>query len=57
MLAAMRLGILTGMARAYDRRPWTYWLSPVADVPLALALLVSASRRTHRWRGRMIERG
>ena len=56
-LAAMRLGILTGMARAYDRRPWTYWLSPVADVPLALALLVSASRRTHRWRGRTIERG
>jgi dolichol-phosphate mannosyltransferase len=55
-LVAMRLGVLTGMARAYEQRPWTYWLSPIADVPVAIALVVSASRRTHRWRGRTIER-
>jgi dolichol-phosphate mannosyltransferase len=56
MLAAMRLGVLSGMARAYERRLWTYWLSPLADVPVAVALVVSASRRIHRWRGRTIER-
>lgn len=57
VLVAMRLGVLIGMARAYAVRPWTYWLSPVADLPVALSLIVSASRRTHRWRGRSIDRG
>jgi hypothetical protein len=34
------------------QRPWTYWLSPLADLPVALALFVSALRRRHTWRGR-----
>lgn len=56
VLAVTRFGVLAGMSRAYDGRPWTYWLSPLADVPVAAALIVSAARRTHRWRGRVIER-
>jgi dolichol-phosphate mannosyltransferase len=50
-LAAIRLGMLAGMARAYVRRPWTYWLSPLADLPIVIRILASAVRRTQRWRG------
>jgi dolichol-phosphate mannosyltransferase len=46
------VGVLCGAARAYVQRPWTYWLSPLADVPVALALFASALRRRHTWRGR-----
>ncbi|MDP9470078.1 MAG: glycosyltransferase [Chloroflexota bacterium] len=56
-LAAVRLGTLAGMARAYRHQPWTYWLSPLADLPVAAQLLASAVRREHRWRGRPIVRG
>jgi len=56
VLAMTRFGVLAGMSRAYDCLPWTYWLSPLADVPVAAALIVSAARRTHHWRGRVIER-
>jgi dolichol-phosphate mannosyltransferase len=52
ILTCVRIGVLCGAARAYVRRPWTYWLSPLADVPVALALLASAARRRHTWRGR-----
>lgn len=53
-LALARLGILAGMRRAYERPAWTYWLSPLADVP-ALALIVAASlNRAPRWRGRTL---
>jgi dolichol-phosphate mannosyltransferase len=52
VLTCVRLGVLCGAARAYVQRPWTYWLSPLADVPVALALFVSAFRRRHTWRGR-----
>ncbi len=51
-LACMRIGVLFGAARAYARRPWTYWVSPLADVPVACALFASALRRRHVWRGR-----
>jgi dolichol-phosphate mannosyltransferase len=56
-LLAMRLGVLVGTARAYRQRPWTYWLSPLADLPVAVALWRSALRRRHVWRGREIVRG
>ena len=56
-LLTMRLGTLAGMARAYENRPVTYWLSPLADLPVALALARSAARRHHSWRGRPITRG
>jgi dolichol-phosphate mannosyltransferase len=52
ILTCVRAGILCGAARAYVRRPWTYWLSPLADVPVALALFASTLRRRHLWRGR-----
>ncbi len=52
ILVCMRVGVLIGAARAYVRRPWTYWLSPLADVPVTFALFASALRRRHTWRGR-----
>ena len=30
------LGVLMGIARAYEWRPWTYWFSPLLDLPVAL---------------------
>ena len=51
-LVAMRMGVLCGIARAYAERPWTYWLSPFTDVPVALALWRSALVPRHTWRGR-----
>jgi dolichol-phosphate mannosyltransferase len=56
-LVAMRFGILFGMARAYAERPWSYWLSPLLDLPVALALIASAFQPEHRWRGRLVRRG
>ena len=52
VLAAVRIGVLVGMARAYLSPPWTYWLSPLTDLPVAVRLIESALRRRHRWRGR-----
>lgn len=57
LCVAMRFGILCGTARAYRRRPWSYWLSPVCDLPVALKLGLSVLQRRHRWRGRVIVRG
>jgi dolichol-phosphate mannosyltransferase len=51
-LLITRLGTLAGMARAYERRPWTYWLSPLCDLPVALRLWSMSWRRRHTWRGR-----
>lgn len=56
-LAAVRLGILAGTARAYVRRPWSYWLSPVCDIPVAVQLWLSLARRRHVWRGRLLVDG
>lgn len=56
-LTALRLGTLAGMARAYTRRPWSYWFSPLCDLPVATGLWVSALRRRHEWRGRTLARG
>jgi dolichol-phosphate mannosyltransferase len=56
-LACTRLGVLAGTARAYERRPWTYWLSPLCDLPVAIRLLSMSRRRTHVWRGRTLVAG
>ena len=56
-LGAMRIGVLFGTMRAYRRRPWTYWLSPLCDLPVAIQLLRGALRRRHIWRGRVLVRG
>ncbi|MGE3912627.1 MAG: glycosyltransferase family 2 protein [Chloroflexota bacterium] len=52
LLVLVRLGILTGMRRAYPDRPWTYWLSPIADIPVTVQLWASILKRRHTWRGR-----
>lgn len=56
-LTALRVGTLFGVARAYVRRPWSFWLSPLCDLPVALQLWGSALRRRHVWRGRTLLRG
>ena len=53
-LFAMRCGILVGTARAYPNRPWTYWLSPLTDLPVAMLLIARSMQRTFRWRGRVL---
>lgn len=52
LLLALRVGVLFGTARAYDQRPWTYWLSPLCDFAAAVRLIQSALSRKHSWRGR-----
>jgi dolichol-phosphate mannosyltransferase len=56
VLLALRVGTLVGTSRAYSangRRPGpAYWLSPLADVPAAVALGSGAFRRRQMWRGR-----
>jgi dolichol-phosphate mannosyltransferase len=56
-LLALRVGVLFGIRRAYVVRPWSYWLSPLLDLPAAMSLIVSALRREHTWRGRAVRRG
>jgi dolichol-phosphate mannosyltransferase len=56
-LVAMRIGVLFGTARAYQQRPWSYWLSPLCDLPVAVKLARSALQRQHVWRGRILVRG
>jgi dolichol-phosphate mannosyltransferase len=52
-LLCARFGTLVGTARAYyDPRPWSYWFSPISDLPVALRLIVMSRRQTHTWRGR-----
>ncbi|GHO58614.1 glycosyltransferase [Ktedonobacter robiniae] len=56
VLLAMRLGVLVGTVRAYPRRPWSYWFSPLCDLPVAMQLGRMALRRKHTWRGRTVIR-
>lgn len=57
LFVALRLGVLAGTARAYSQPLWTYWLSPVLDLPVACQLWIQAMRRRHIWRGRVLVRG
>ena len=52
LLLAMRIGLLCGIARAYAVRPWSFWFSPLTDVPVAVALWRSALSPCHTWRAR-----
>ncbi len=56
-LAWVRLGVLFGTRRAYPRRPWTYWISPLFDLPASALLLAGTVRRNYVWRGRALARG
>ena len=53
-LIAVRIGVLSGTARTYEKRPWSYWLSPLCDVPVALWLGKMVLQRRHTWRGRVL---
>ena len=53
-LLMVRLGVLLGTARAYPGRPWSYWLSPLTDLPVTVQLWRNAFRRRHIWRGRLL---
>lgn len=51
-LVALRLGVLAGIAPAYRQRgPW-WWLSPLADLPVAARLTWGTLRPGRTWRGR-----
>ena len=52
LLSALRIGVLFGVARAYPNRPWTYWLSPLGDLPVVARIIQFALKRRHSWRGR-----
>ncbi|HLL50103.1 MAG TPA: glycosyltransferase family 2 protein [Thermomicrobiales bacterium] len=56
VLLMVRLGVLVGTASAYPHRPWSYWLSPLTDLPVTVQLWRSAIRRRHVWRGRLLIR-
>jgi dolichol-phosphate mannosyltransferase len=56
-LVFMRIGVLAGTVRAYRNPSWIYWLSPLADLPVVAALVTSALRRRHVWRGRLLVTG
>jgi len=51
-LVAVRWLVLPGFARAYRRRGPGFWLSPLADLPVAVRLTQSVLRPTRTWRGR-----
>ena len=51
-LLMMLIGVLFGLARAYPTKPWSYWLSPLADLPVILRIIQFALRKHHSWRGR-----
>jgi dolichol-phosphate mannosyltransferase len=55
-LAALRLGTLAGMRRAYDGVPLTYWLSPTTDIAAVARIVTSALSREQTWRGRSLVR-
>jgi dolichol-phosphate mannosyltransferase len=52
VLLLARLGTLAGTRRAYDHPSASYWLSPLADIPVALRLTQSTLRPERTWRGR-----
>ena len=52
VLFTLRIGVLFGLARAYPTKPWSYWLSPLADLPVLVRILQFALRKRHSWRGR-----
>lgn len=52
LLLGIRLLLLAALVPSYDRPRWTFWLSPLADGPAAVRILLSTLRRRRTWRGR-----
>jgi dolichol-phosphate mannosyltransferase len=53
LLLLIRLSMLGALAGSYEKRQWTYWLSPLADLLAVLRILLSSLSRPRRWRGRV----
>jgi dolichol-phosphate mannosyltransferase len=51
-LLALRLGVLAATTGAYRHRGLPYWLSPLADLPVAARLTAATLRPERTWRGR-----
>ena len=51
-LFVVRLLMLSALSRSYVRPGLPFWLSPLADVPAALRILLSTFTRPRAWRGR-----
>ena len=54
LLLLVRFGVLFGMRRVYLDPPWIWWLSPLADFPVAARLWASILKRRQTWRGRAL---
>ena len=48
----VRVGTLVGTRRAYERRGVPYWLSPLADLAVAVRITAGTVRPNRRWRDR-----
>lgn len=57
VLVAVRWALLLGLRRAYTSPGIGFWLSPLADLPVAVRLTWSVLRPARSWRGRAYERG
>jgi dolichol-phosphate mannosyltransferase len=57
LLVAVRWALLPGLTRAYKSPGVGFWLSPLADVPVAVRLTWSVLRPARSWRGRSYGRG
>jgi dolichol-phosphate mannosyltransferase len=56
VLLLLRVGTLMGTRRAYRRPGPGFWLSPLADLPVAARLVQGAVRPDRTWRGRIYRR-
>ncbi|MEO0853532.1 MAG: glycosyltransferase, partial [Cyanobacteria bacterium J06648_11] len=54
-LVAMRWGLLLAISNSYRAKPWTFWVSPLADPLAVLRIWMSALTRPQSWRGRSYE--
>jgi dolichol-phosphate mannosyltransferase len=52
ILLSIRVAMLGALRGSYERRWWTYWLSPLADPIAVMRVLISSLRRPRLWRGR-----
>ncbi len=52
-LFGIRIAMNVALARSYEKRGITFWLSPLADPLAALRILISSLRRPRQWRGRL----
>ncbi len=54
IFAVARLVVLGATRRAYAPVAWTYWLSPLLDVPALVRIVVATLDRAPTWRGRAL---